>query len=85
MALVARWLGLAARRCRRRRRRSAAYLVGVFGPAVIEVTLARIAASIRGWPDAWLLNLAARLRWGPDGDPCRIFRHRVRVGLAVAA
>ena len=31
-----------------------------------------------------LLGLAARLRCG-DADPCRIFRHRVRVGLAVAA
>ena len=31
-----------------------------------------------------LLSLAARLRCG-DADPCRIFRHRVRVGLDVAA
>ena len=31
-----------------------------------------------------LLDLAARLRCG-DADPCRIFRHRLRVGLAVAA
>jgi hypothetical protein len=31
-----------------------------------------------------LLSLAARLRCG-DADPCRVFRHRVRVGLAVAA
>jgi hypothetical protein len=31
-----------------------------------------------------LLCLAARLRCR-DADPCRIFRHRLRVGLAVAA
>ena len=31
-----------------------------------------------------LLGLAARLRCG-DADPCRLFRHRMRVGLAVAA
>lgn len=31
-----------------------------------------------------LLRLAARLRCD-DSDPCRIFRHRLRVGLAVAA
>jgi len=31
-----------------------------------------------------LLGLAARLRCG-DADPCRIFRHRMRIGLAVAA
>ncbi len=30
------------------------------------------------------LGLAARLRCG-DADPCRVFRHRMRVGLAVAA
>ena len=30
-----------------------------------------------------LLGLAARLRCG-DTDPCRLFRHRMRVGLAVA-
>ena len=30
-----------------------------------------------------LLGLAARLRCD-DADPCRIFRHRLRVGLAVA-
>lgn len=31
-----------------------------------------------------LIGLAARLRCG-DADPCRLFRHRMRVGLAVAA
>ena len=31
-----------------------------------------------------LLGLAARLRCR-DADPCRVFRHRLRVGLAVAA
>ena len=31
-----------------------------------------------------LLGLAARLRCD-EADPCRIFRHRLRVGLAVAA
>jgi hypothetical protein len=31
-----------------------------------------------------LLGFAARLRCG-DADPCRVFRHRMRVGLAVAA
>jgi hypothetical protein len=31
-----------------------------------------------------LLGLAARLRCD-DADPCRVFRHRMRVGLAVAA
>jgi hypothetical protein len=31
-----------------------------------------------------LLRLAARLRCDVD-DPCRAFRHRLRVGLAVAA
>jgi hypothetical protein len=31
-----------------------------------------------------LLRLAARLRCDVD-DPCRTFRHRLRVGLAVAA
>jgi hypothetical protein len=31
-----------------------------------------------------LLRLAARLRCN-DADPCRRFRHRLRVGLAVAA
>jgi hypothetical protein len=31
-----------------------------------------------------LLMLAARLRCD-DADPCRAFRHRLRVGLAVAA
>ena len=31
-----------------------------------------------------LLGRAARLRCG-DADPCRVFRHRMRVGLAVAA
>ena len=31
-----------------------------------------------------LLGLAARLRCD-DADPCRLFRHRLRVGLAVAA
>ena len=31
-----------------------------------------------------LLRFAARLRCD-DADPCRIFRHRLRVGLAVAA
>ena len=31
-----------------------------------------------------LIGLAARLRCG-DADPCRVFRHRMRVGLAVAA
>jgi hypothetical protein len=31
-----------------------------------------------------LLGLAARLRCDAD-DPCRAFRHRLRVGLAVAA
>ena len=31
-----------------------------------------------------LLGLAARLRCG-DADSCRVFRHRMRVGLAVAA
>ena len=30
------------------------------------------------------LGLAARLRCG-DADPCRVFRHRMRVGIAVAA
>ena len=30
------------------------------------------------------IGLAARLRCG-DADPCRVFRHRMRVGLAVAA
>jgi hypothetical protein len=30
-----------------------------------------------------LLGLAARLRCD-DADPCRVFRHRLRVGLAVA-
>ncbi len=30
------------------------------------------------------LNLVARLRCD-DADPCRTFRHRLRVGLAVAA
>jgi hypothetical protein len=30
------------------------------------------------------LGLAARLRCA-DADPCRIFQHRLRVGLAVAA
>ena len=29
-------------------------------------------------------GLATRLRCG-DADPCRIFRHRMRVGVAVAA
>jgi hypothetical protein len=31
-----------------------------------------------------LIGLAARLRCG-DADPCRVFRHRMRVGLVVAA
>jgi hypothetical protein len=31
-----------------------------------------------------LLCLAARLRCD-DADPCRVFRHRLRVGLIVAA
>ena len=31
-----------------------------------------------------LLGLAARLRCA-EADPCRVFRHRLRVGLAVAA
>ena len=31
-----------------------------------------------------LLGLAARLRCG-DADPCRVFRHRMRIGFAVAA
>jgi hypothetical protein len=31
-----------------------------------------------------LLRLAGRLRCDSD-DPCRAFRHRLRVGLAVAA
>ena len=31
-----------------------------------------------------LLSLFARLRCD-DADPCRAFRHRLRVGLAVAA
>jgi hypothetical protein len=31
-----------------------------------------------------LLRLAARLRCD-SADPCRAFRHRLRVGLAVAA
>jgi hypothetical protein len=31
-----------------------------------------------------LLGLAARLRCS-DADPCRVVRHRLRVGLAVAA
>jgi hypothetical protein len=30
------------------------------------------------------LGLAARLRCG-DADPGRVFRHRIRVGLAVSA
>jgi hypothetical protein len=52
MALVARWLA-ASSGAGRRRRRSAAYLVGVFGPAVIEVTLARIRGIRSGdGPDA---------------------------------
>jgi hypothetical protein len=29
------------------------------------------------------LGLAARLRCG-DADPCRIFRHRMRVGFVIA-
>ena len=51
---------------------SAAYLVGVFGPAVIEVTLARIRsiASGEAVPMRELLRLAARLRCD-DADPCR--------------
>jgi hypothetical protein len=31
-----------------------------------------------------LLRLAARLRCD-DADPCRAFRHRLRVGLVIAA
>lgn len=31
-----------------------------------------------------LLRVAARLRCG-DADPCRVFRHRLRVGFVVAA
>ena len=31
-----------------------------------------------------LLGLAARLRCG-DADPSRVFRHRLRIGLVVAA
>jgi hypothetical protein len=31
-----------------------------------------------------LLGLATRLRCD-DADPCRVFRHRLRVGLAIAA
>jgi hypothetical protein len=31
-----------------------------------------------------ILGLAARLRCD-DADPCRVFRHRLRVGLIVAA
>ena len=54
MALVARWLGLPPEAVPAGGAAgSAAYLVGVFGPAVIEVTLARI-RGLRsgGGPDA---------------------------------
>ena len=49
---------------------SAAYLVGVFGPAFIEMLLAR-------------LRRARALRCDP-GDPGQAFRHRLGVGLAIA-
>jgi hypothetical protein len=50
MALVARWLGLPPEAVPAGGAAgSAAYLVGVFGPAVIEVTLVRI-RSIRSRP-----------------------------------
>ena len=54
MALVARWLGLPPEAVPAGGAAgSAAYLVGVFGPAVIEVTLARIRSLRSGaGPDA---------------------------------
>jgi len=54
MALVARWLGLPSEAVPAGGvAGSAAYLVGVFGPAVIEVTLARIRGIRTGdGPDA---------------------------------
>jgi hypothetical protein len=87
LALIARWLGLPSEAVPAGAASgSAAYLVGVFGPAVIEVTLARI-RSLRAGPEAVpmreLLRLA-RLRCD-SADPCRRFRHRLRIGLAVAA
>ncbi len=54
MALVTRWLGLPPEAVPAGGAAgSAAYLVGVFGPAVIEVTLVRI----------------RKLRSGPGDDP----------------
>jgi hypothetical protein len=54
MSLVARWLGLPPEAVPAGGAAgSAAYLVGVFGPAVIEVTLARIRGLRSGdGPDA---------------------------------
>ena len=56
LALIARWLDLPSEAVPAGAASgSAAYLVGVFGPAVIEVTLARIRslrAGPRGGPDA---------------------------------
>ena len=52
MALVTRWLGLPSETIPAGGAAgSAAYLVGVFGPAVIEMTLARLRQQ-KGGPDA---------------------------------
>lgn len=52
MAIITRWLGLPPETIPAGGAAgSAAYLVGVFGPAVIEVTLARLRQE-RGGPDA---------------------------------
>jgi hypothetical protein len=90
MALVARWLGLPPEAVPAGGAAgSAAYLVGVFGPAAIEVTLARIRGT-RPAPGPGrtamreLLRLVRHLRCDAP-DPCRAFRHRLRIGLAVAA
>jgi hypothetical protein len=53
MALVARWLGLPSEAVPAGgAARAAANLVGVLGPAVVEVTLARIRGRAGGDPDA---------------------------------
>jgi hypothetical protein len=85
MAVITAWLGLPPEAIPAGGAAgSAAYLVGVFGPAFIEMLLARLRRANRATAMNELLRLARSLRCDP-ADPEQAFAHRLRIGLAVAA
>ena len=85
MAIITGWLGLPSEAIPAGGAAgSAAYLVGVFGPAFIEVVLARLRSGKGAPPMHELLRLARAIRCDA-ADPAQAISHRLRIGLLVAA